>query len=306
MACALAIYGDDPRGDAIMRFTNDLWKNRVLPAWRQVMGRNGGWHEGGEYVGIGIGQAIYQLPAMWRHATGEDIFATEPGIRGFLDFLVYRTRPDGTHFRWGDAAAFDRIVPDAVPLAPRDAACAGLQPARATGSARTDGLALGAVYRFIAPRSDRARAAPVDTSFRRHRDGGDAQRLVFGRDLRDVQGRRQLLVARASRPGSFHDLQGRRAGDRQRPLRPCIRLRPPHELHVSDHRPQHGHGDRSRTTTSRHRPGRSPGRSPTMVASVGSARGGAWRPRRSTVPSGKPSATSTTRRRWNRCSIGMA
>ena len=117
MACALATFQDDPRGVAIMNFTADLWKNRVLPVWRQVMGRNGGWHEGGEYVGIGIGQAIYELPAMWRSATGEDLFGSEPGIRGFLDFLVYRKRPDGTDFRWGDAAAFDKIVPDAIPLA---------------------------------------------------------------------------------------------------------------------------------------------------------------------------------------------
>lgn len=117
MACAIAAYGDDPRADAIMAFTQDLWKNRVLPVWRQIMGQNGGWHEGGEYVGIGIGQAIYQVPAMWRHATGEDLFKTEPGLRGFLDFLVYRTRPDGTHFRWGDAGFFDRIVPDQAALA---------------------------------------------------------------------------------------------------------------------------------------------------------------------------------------------
>ena len=117
MACAIALYQDDPRGEFVMRFANDLWKQRVLPVWRQVMGRHGGWHEGGEYVGIGIGQAIYQVPAMWRKATGEDVFAEEPGIRGFLDFLVYRTRPDGTHFRWGDGNHFDRIVPDASALA---------------------------------------------------------------------------------------------------------------------------------------------------------------------------------------------
>lgn len=117
MATAIALYGEDPRGDPIMNYTYDYWKNRVLPVWRQIMGRNGGWHEGGEYVGIGIGQAIYQLPAMWRKATGEDLFQTEPGIRGFLDFLIYRTRPDGTHFRWGDGAHFDRQVPDRIPLA---------------------------------------------------------------------------------------------------------------------------------------------------------------------------------------------
>jgi len=117
IATTLALYGDDPRGELIMRYSHDYWKNRVLPVWRQIMGINGGWHEGGEYVGIGIGQAIYQVPAMWRKATGEDLFLSEPGIRGFLDFLVYRTRPDGTHFRWGDSAFFNRKVPDRIPLA---------------------------------------------------------------------------------------------------------------------------------------------------------------------------------------------
>lgn len=117
LAANLALYGDDPRGELYMRFTYDLWKHRILPVWRQVMGQHGGWHEGGEYVGIGIGQAIYQAPAMWRSATGEDLFKTEPGLRGFLDFVVYRKRPDGTDSRWGDGAFFDRIVPDTIPLA---------------------------------------------------------------------------------------------------------------------------------------------------------------------------------------------
>ena len=117
MACSLAIYGDGPEGDLPMRWLNDYWKNRVLPVWRQIMGRNGGWHEGGEYIGIGIGRAVYRLPAMWRAATGEDLFRSEPGIRGFLDFLIYRTRPDGTHMRWGDGAFFDREVPDRLALA---------------------------------------------------------------------------------------------------------------------------------------------------------------------------------------------
>jgi len=117
IAANLALYGDDPRANLAMNFTYDLWKNRVLPVWRQVMGQNGGWHEGGEYVGIGIGQAIYQVPAMWRKATGDDLFLSEPGIRGFLDFLVYRRRPDQTDFRWGDAGHFKNAVPDRIPLA---------------------------------------------------------------------------------------------------------------------------------------------------------------------------------------------
>lgn len=132
MAANLALYGDDPRGELNMRFTYDLWKHRVLPVWRQVMGQQGGWHEGGEYVGIGIGQAIYQVPAMWRAATGEDLFQSEPALRGFLDFIVYRKQPDGTDFRWGDAGFFDKIVPDlnALALEYRHAAAYNLHPPR--------------------------------------------------------------------------------------------------------------------------------------------------------------------------------
>jgi len=117
MAVSIVLYRDDPRGELPMRFTYDLWKNQMLPVWRQIMGKNGGWHEGAEYVGIGIGQAIYEAPAMWRKATGEDVFKSEPGIRGFLDFLIYRTLPDGSYFRWGDGGFFNRSVPDRAALA---------------------------------------------------------------------------------------------------------------------------------------------------------------------------------------------
>lgn len=128
MACAIAVYGDDPRGDAIMAFTTDLWKHRVLPVWRQIMGKNGGWHEGGEY--IGIGKAIYELPSMWRQATGKDFFKTESGIRGFLDFLIYRTRPDRIQFRWGNGSHFKRPNPDrlALAMAYKNAAAYSLLP----------------------------------------------------------------------------------------------------------------------------------------------------------------------------------
>ncbi len=115
--CALAVYKDSPEAEPIMHFTSDLWLKRVLPVWRQIMGKNGGWHEGAEYVGIGIGNAVYQVPAAWRAATGQDFFASESGLRGFLDFLIYRTRPDGTHFRWGDGANFDKQSPDQIALA---------------------------------------------------------------------------------------------------------------------------------------------------------------------------------------------
>ncbi|MGA7800158.1 MAG: DUF4962 domain-containing protein, partial [Gammaproteobacteria bacterium] len=117
MAGALASYGDSPEAELPMRFTYDLWLHRVLPVWRQIMGKGGGWHEGNEYVGIGIGQAVYQLPAMWRKATGQDLFKSEPELHHFLDFLIYRQRPDGQNYRWGDGAFHAKAVPDRIPLA---------------------------------------------------------------------------------------------------------------------------------------------------------------------------------------------
>lgn len=117
MACSIATRHDDPRGSEHFFEMSAYWKGIILPVWRQIFGRNGGWHEGGEYVGIGIGQAIYQLPAMWRAATGEDLFKSEPGLRGFLDFYLHRIRPDLTHIRWGDAGWFNRGAKDRLALA---------------------------------------------------------------------------------------------------------------------------------------------------------------------------------------------
>lgn len=116
MACAIAVHGDHPRAGAVMNFTHHYWKHSVLPVWRQVMGANGGWHEGAEYVAIGIGDAVFQLPNMWRAATGEDLFASEPGLRGFADFLVHRKRPDGEDIHLGDGGLYENSVPDAAAL----------------------------------------------------------------------------------------------------------------------------------------------------------------------------------------------
>ncbi|HHJ80019.1 MAG TPA: DUF4962 domain-containing protein, partial [Candidatus Tenderia electrophaga] len=117
MACSIALYQDDPRGEPVMAFTSHMWKDRILPVWRQVMGKNGGWHEGADVTSSGIGQAIFQLPNMWRSATGEDYFEIDSGIGGFLDFLIYRTRPDGTQMHLGDSKTFNRDAPDRRALA---------------------------------------------------------------------------------------------------------------------------------------------------------------------------------------------
>lgn len=119
VASTLAVQADHPEAGACMAFTEYYLRSVMLPVWRQVMGQNGGWHEGGEYVGIGIGSAVYRIPAMWEAATGESWFESEPQLEGFLDFLVQRQRPDGDYAHWGDAGFFRRQVPDRVPLALR-------------------------------------------------------------------------------------------------------------------------------------------------------------------------------------------
>ena len=209
MAANLALYGDDPRGELNMRFTYDLWQHRVLPVWREVMGQNGGWHEGGEYVGSGIGQAIYQVPAMWRSAIGEDLLKREPGLRGFLDFIVYRKRPDGTDFRWGDAGYFNKIVPDVIPLALeyRHAAVYSLRPpgTRPEPSSWPWGPLTDTTLQDS--------VAQARLPLARHFDGIG---LVVtrsdwgaGGDLSDIQGGGQFLVAHASGPGRIYVVQRR-------------------------------------------------------------------------------------------------
>lgn len=116
MACAISGYQEHEDFEPVMAFTAHFWLQNILPVWRQVMGQKGGWHEGNEYVGIGIGQAIYQLPAMWRKATGQDIFK-EPGVQGFANFLLARMRPDASSMRFGDGRFFDKAVPDQLALA---------------------------------------------------------------------------------------------------------------------------------------------------------------------------------------------
>ena len=116
-ACAIALYRDTPKADALMNFAYSYWRETVMPVWNQVMGTTGGWHEGGEYVGIGIGKAIFKVPYMWEKATGEPQFADLTGIAGMLDFLVHRIRPDGTQIRWGDASVFGKGSQDQTGLA---------------------------------------------------------------------------------------------------------------------------------------------------------------------------------------------
>lgn len=50
----------EAEGGVVRKFRNTppLRKNRALPVWRQILGTQGEWHEGGEYVGIDIGHAI--------------------------------------------------------------------------------------------------------------------------------------------------------------------------------------------------------------------------------------------------------
>lgn len=73
--------------------SEDLLRNHFLPTVNQVGGHgDGGWHEGMGYFSFFAYELAHQLEA-WRTATGEDLFAAAPGLRGATRWIVYCTRP---------------------------------------------------------------------------------------------------------------------------------------------------------------------------------------------------------------------
>lgn len=101
---ALSLGNDHPRGGEFLKFAEDVLFNKYLPVWRQLIGEGGGWHEGAEYVNLGIGTMLYSALASWGAATGRDLFDENPWIENFIYYPIYATRPDKTPVRIGDVA----------------------------------------------------------------------------------------------------------------------------------------------------------------------------------------------------------
>ncbi|MCS7239154.1 MAG: methyltransferase domain-containing protein [Thermoguttaceae bacterium] len=73
--------------------SEELLQKHFLPTVNQVGGNgDGGWHEGMAYFSFFAYELAHQLEA-WRTATGENLFAAAPGLRGAARWLVYCTRP---------------------------------------------------------------------------------------------------------------------------------------------------------------------------------------------------------------------
>jgi hypothetical protein len=99
---ALVSYPDHPRGEELIRFSKDILFNVYLPVWKQIIGEGGGWHEGIEYIQIGIGNVIVPTLLSWGFATGTDLLRENSWLEQLIYYPIYTTRPDKTPLRLSD------------------------------------------------------------------------------------------------------------------------------------------------------------------------------------------------------------
>lgn len=106
---ALAIYPDHVDGLTHLKFMMDVWFNRLIPAWRQVFGPEGGqWHEGwNDYInrGNGLGSFIVTSTLSWQVASGDPILTRESWLKNFAYATIYMTRPDLLMENYGDVTS---------------------------------------------------------------------------------------------------------------------------------------------------------------------------------------------------------
>ncbi len=99
---ALVSYPDHPKGEELIRFSKDILFNVYLPVWKQIIGEGGGWHEGIEYIQIGIGNVIVPTLLSWGFATGTDLLRENSWLDQLIYYPIYTTRPDKTPLRLSD------------------------------------------------------------------------------------------------------------------------------------------------------------------------------------------------------------
>ena len=110
MIDALAVYPDHPNGLGHLNFMMDVWFNKLLPAWKQVFGpEGGGWHESWpDYLNSpsGGGMNTYIVPSLlsWQSATGDPIFTRESWLKNYAYQTMYATRPDFILDKYGDTS----------------------------------------------------------------------------------------------------------------------------------------------------------------------------------------------------------
>lgn len=100
-----ALLGDterDPDARELLRSVETLYKANLLPAYDQVAGASGGWHEGVSYASYAASRLGPQLEA-WDDLTGEDLLAQAVVLRQGPRFLEHVTRPDGRLESLGDS-----------------------------------------------------------------------------------------------------------------------------------------------------------------------------------------------------------
>ncbi|WP_347246366.1 methyltransferase domain-containing protein [Thermogutta sp.] len=113
---ALALAHEEAWADELLVECDRMLKQHFIPTLNQLGGGKpgrigeGGWHESMSYFSFFAYELAHQMEA-WRTATGEDLFATCPGLGGAGRWLLYCTRPFDNSFapiadietpaRWG-------------------------------------------------------------------------------------------------------------------------------------------------------------------------------------------------------------
>jgi hypothetical protein len=113
---AIAIYRESSRGRELFSVAHDILFNKYLPVWRQIM-KGGGWHEGPEYMRLGVGSTIVSSLSSWGHATDRNLFKENPWLEDLIYYAIYTMRPDYQAEKLGDVAwGSGSWFPDLLPL----------------------------------------------------------------------------------------------------------------------------------------------------------------------------------------------
>ncbi|MDX9785216.1 MAG: heparinase II/III family protein [Desulfobacterales bacterium] len=99
---AIVSYPDHPDSENLIRFAKKVLLDIYLPVWKQIMGDGGGWHEGIEYLHVGVGRVVAPALHAWGYATGNDLFQQNKWLEELIYYPIYTTRPDMTPLRLGD------------------------------------------------------------------------------------------------------------------------------------------------------------------------------------------------------------
>ncbi|MBN1354415.1 MAG: heparinase II/III family protein [Candidatus Omnitrophica bacterium] len=98
---SLAVYYEQPSVQETVKLLENNLKQEFQPFYRYLAGEDGGFHMWWEYSRYYILSQL-EFCAIWKNATGEDLFKTNKWIDKTFYFLLYGLRDDLTYWATGD------------------------------------------------------------------------------------------------------------------------------------------------------------------------------------------------------------